>query len=538
MLQSEAHELRRAAQQPRVDVESIQITITIAWVIDSPPSPAADPGCTLEAIAGQVALHGGTRAAMAERAGQPEFGCDEAAEASTVLREVVVAARLSHSPDGERWTASDGEGRALVVWRLPVADDEHRRCRAAAAAQLARVRHPNLVPVLAAGEREGDVWVVSELDTGCALRRVLAVAIPTPEQAAHIVAGVLSGLHALHERGLWHGALDDASVSIGSAGEVRLGGWGLPLDDLDPDACRRADRRAAVGLLADLRRMGLRRRLRRERADARHDAAGDEGEQIATLERARETAEAMLEGRAGRRAAAELAALTSRLQPGLPPLRAPAPPAQAAPPGTAREHPHALRSHDAVFTPPPGPLRRHAAVLTVLLAVAAAAAFAVASGQVRAPLAVSLPRLAPSASPTPAKAVTAPTPRPAPAPARPVPALAPAAAGPITAVEIQPLAGSCQLNASCPVQVTVRLQPQPSAQQVRWSFRAFDRCTGMTSVLPGATVTALAGWAYVTGASRPTLHAAGGHPLGLVAVTDSPAAAASPAVLAGGAGPC
>ncbi|HSR25516.1 MAG TPA: hypothetical protein VLW53_18320, partial [Candidatus Eisenbacteria bacterium] len=62
----------------------------------------------------------------------------------------------------------------------------------------------------------------------------------------------------------------------------------------------------------------------------------------------------------------------------------------------------------------------------------------------------------------------------------------------------------------------------------------FDRCTGATSVVPGASVTALAGWAYVYGTSWPALSAS--HALALVAVTETPAAAASPAVLAGGSG--
>jgi hypothetical protein len=84
--------------------------------------------------------------------------------------------------------------------------------------------------------------------------------------------------------------------------------------------------------------------------------------------------------------------------------------------------------------------------------------------------------------------------------------------------------------------VTVRLQPQPSAEEVRWSFHVFDRCTGTTDVLPGVSVTALAGWAYVYGTSSPSLPDT--HPLALVAVTESPAAAASPAVLAGGSIPC
>jgi hypothetical protein len=109
-------------------------------------------------------------------------------------------------------------------------------------------------------------------------------------------------------------------------------------------------------------------------------------------------------------------------------------------------------------------------------------------------------------------------------------------AGPITAVELQPLQGTCQPTQVCPVQVIVRLRPQPSAQEIRWSFRVFDRCTGATSTLPGVSVTALAGWPYVYGTSWPRLPE--GHAIALLAVTDAPASAASPAVLAAEGGPC
>jgi hypothetical protein len=178
-----------------------------------------------------------------------------------------------------------------------------------------------------------------------------------------------------------------------------------------------------------------------------------------------------------------------------------------------------------------------AAGLAVLLVIAVAGALAVTARNLRSRHIPAVPTPGRAASAPPATGLrVAPTPAPTPAGTRPVPMLAPAAAGPITAIEIQPLDGSCQPGGTCPVQVTVRLQPQPSAEEVRWSFHVFDRCTGATDVVPGTSVTALAGWGYVYGTSWPTLSA--NHPLALVAVTESPAAAASPAVLAGGSSPC
>jgi hypothetical protein len=170
-----------------------------------------------------------------------------------------------------------------------------------------------------------------------------------------------------------------------------------------------------------------------------------------------------------------------------------------------------------------------AAGVAVLLLVAIAAALAVFAWHARSRFPAIVPHPGQAASAGPAR----PTPPPGPPGPRPVPALGPAAAGPISGIEIQPLEGSCKSGAVCPVRVTVRLEPQHAGQDIRWSFRVFDRCTGTTSNLPGASMTALAGWAYVSGTSWPSL--SGGHPLALVAVTETPATAASPAVLAEGA---
>jgi hypothetical protein len=428
---------------------------------------------------------------------------------------------------GESWVARAPDGRVVAVWPVtgPTQGAEH----CSALSRLTQVRHPCLIPVLAVGERNGSVWVVSELDQGRPLRRLLAVATLTPEQAAAVALGTLRGLQALHEAELYHGRLHEGTVHVGTAGDIRLGGWGLELEGSDPGR-RRADHEAAMNLLGRLRRSVHRTGHRKTvQIDALLEALEacreDTGDAAALLARAHQKAAALLAGERGERVARELSSLVAALE------RDPAPRAVRAPAVTAAAAVYrAPRPSAAVWVPARRSSRGLAIGLAflLLLAIGGAAVFAARHAPARTPM------IAPHAGEAPGIRATSPAPTPAPTPAgpRPVPELAPAAAGPITAVEIHPLQGSCQPATACPVQVTVRLQPQPSAQEVRWSFRVFDRCTGTTSRLPGVSVTALAGWPYIFGTSWPQLPDS--HPVALLAVTEMPAATASPAVLVGG----
>jgi Protein tyrosine and serine/threonine kinase len=445
---------------------------------------------------------------------------------SMALAMLVLAERHGVPPPGEGWTARAPDGALLDVWRVGGLEASRRSLWLDELSPLASIRHPNLVPVLAVGEREGGVWVVSELDAGRPLRRLLAVARLTPEQAALVTVGVVEGMQALHQADRWHGRLDERTVHVGAAGQVRLGAWGLGLDGHDREERRARDREGALRLLGRLGRSTGRPPRAADLLRALDACGARDGEEAALLVRAREAAVALLEGGgAGERAAHELAVVVGMLE------RDPAPqsPSAPQPPPLA---PHPLRSPAAVWTPQTHRARWLVAGLSALALVAIFIAVAAWYASSRSVAVVTHPML--SASPPPAPTQRAPTAPPTAGGPRPVPAQGPAAAGPITAIEIQPLQGSCQPGAVCPVQVTVRLQPQPAAQEVRWSFRVFDRCTGATSVVPGASVTALPGWAYVYGTSWPALSAS--HPIALVAVTETPATAASPAVLAGGSG--
>jgi hypothetical protein len=113
---------------------------------------------------------------------------------------------------------------------------------------------------------------------------------------------------------------------------------------------------------------------------------------------------------------------------------------------------------------------------------------------------------------------------------RPPVAPAPAAAGRVAAVDLRPL-GRCAPGAACTVRLLVRLVPSPGAQVVTWSYQVVDRCTGTSVIAPGGTlmVPPQADRAIAVGvvALPPS------HGVAVVAVTSSPAAAASSAVAVG-----
>jgi hypothetical protein len=109
---------------------------------------------------------------------------------------------------------------------------------------------------------------------------------------------------------------------------------------------------------------------------------------------------------------------------------------------------------------------------------------------------------------------------------------APAAAGSVTAVDLRPLA-RCAPGAPCTMRLLVRLVPAVEPQVVTWSYRIVDRCTGATATdpAPGGSVTVPAGGERAAALGTVTLPAADA--VAVVAVTDLPAAAASPPAFVG-----
>src|SRR4051812_17295128 len=121
-----------------------------------------------------------------------------------------------------------GRPVAIKVIAADRARDPGLRTRFSLEARLAAaIDHPNLVPVHAAGEDDGRLYIVMRYVAGTDLHRALKRDGPlAPARAARIVAQVAAGLDAAHAAGLVHRDVKPANVLL--AGEyVYLGDFGL-----------------------------------------------------------------------------------------------------------------------------------------------------------------------------------------------------------------------------------------------------------------------------------------------------------------------
>lgn len=134
-------------------------------------------------------------------------------------------------------------------------------------------------------------------------------------------------------------------------------------------------------------------------------------------------------------------------------------------------------------------------------------------------------RPSPVATPSPAAAALAPPP-------------APAAAAGVQGLSLSPSSRSgclARVDGACSLRVEVRLTAH-APEVVSWDIVLVDACTGARSTLPGAAVTAPAGYDHVWGDSQVSF--ASGDPVTLYAVTVSPARAASGAMQVTGSRSC
>jgi protein kinase-like protein len=124
-----------------------------------------------------------------------------------------------------------GLGRPVAVKLIAAerASDEAFRFRFERESRLtASIDHPNVIPVYAAGEEEGVLYLVMRYVAGTDLRSLLREEIRLPpERAAAIVSQVAAGLDAAHAAGLVHRDVKPANVLIDEGGHVYLSDFGI-----------------------------------------------------------------------------------------------------------------------------------------------------------------------------------------------------------------------------------------------------------------------------------------------------------------------
>jgi Tol biopolymer transport system component len=132
---------------------------------------------------------------------------------------------------GEVYRAHDSRlHREVAIKVLPerVATDRDRIARFEQEARAtAALNHPNIVALYDVGTDRGTAYVVSELLTGVTLRERIQEGPIPPRKVVEIGLGILNGLAAAHERGIFHRDLKPENIFVTDDGTVKILDFGL-----------------------------------------------------------------------------------------------------------------------------------------------------------------------------------------------------------------------------------------------------------------------------------------------------------------------
>ncbi|MEU9089744.1 serine/threonine-protein kinase [Streptomyces sp. NPDC048428] len=140
--------------------------------------------------------------------------------------------RIGRGGMGEVWKAHDLESRAFVAVKVLLAEvgDEEAVARFRREARIvSRIRHPGVVPVYAAGQDAGQLFIVMELLEGSDLG-VLSARTPGGlplHEALDLALEVSEVLAAAHEEGVVHRDLKPANLFREADGRVRICDFGI-----------------------------------------------------------------------------------------------------------------------------------------------------------------------------------------------------------------------------------------------------------------------------------------------------------------------
>ena len=115
--------------------------------------------------------------------------------------------------------------KMIKAARFASADDVRRFHNEAEA--VARLDHPNIVPIFEVGQFEDQHYFSMKLIAGESLDKRLKDYVADPRRAARLVAVMAGAIHHAHQRGILHRDLKPANILLDAEGQPHVTDFGL-----------------------------------------------------------------------------------------------------------------------------------------------------------------------------------------------------------------------------------------------------------------------------------------------------------------------
>lgn len=150
----------------------------------------------------------------------------------------IVESMLGEGGFGRVYRAFDSELQRRVAIKVnksrPLQTEGQAGALLSEARRVASLRHPGIVSVHDVGNHEGQIYIVSELIEGMSLAEVVRTRLPSPIEAALLVADVADALHFAHENGFVHRDIKPANLLVDAQNRTFVADFGIAttLDEL------------------------------------------------------------------------------------------------------------------------------------------------------------------------------------------------------------------------------------------------------------------------------------------------------------------